>query len=168
MEIFKRDCAARQIRRAAVSVMSNIAEGFESKTQVCLLSILVVQSSAGELRAQLYLRLTEIDELNEKASSEAQICSANCGVGILNKTKCTTFAKKEHLMMSENFWKNKRIIVTGGAGFLGSFVIQNLLNAVQPIFDPRIEHYDLTIETQSRNCLMMHAPWTAQNTYCLG
>ena len=28
--------------------------------------------------------------------------------------------------MAENFWQNKRVILTGGAGFLGSFVTEKL------------------------------------------
>lgn len=47
-----------QMRRAAVSVMSNIAEGFESRTQAMFIEYLGrAKASAGELRAQLYLAL---------------------------------------------------------------------------------------------------------------
>lgn len=47
-----------QIRRSAVSVMSNIAEGFESRTQPLFINYLgLAKASAGELRAQLYLAL---------------------------------------------------------------------------------------------------------------
>jgi len=45
-----------QIRRAAVSVMSNIAEGFESHTQSLFVNYLGrAKASAGEVRSQLYL-----------------------------------------------------------------------------------------------------------------
>ena len=56
---FKHDFVLRdQIRRAVVSVMSNIAEGFESKTQGMFIEYLArAKGSAGELRAQLYLAL---------------------------------------------------------------------------------------------------------------
>ncbi|MCH7662449.1 MAG: four helix bundle protein [Chloroflexi bacterium] len=47
-----------QIRRSAVSVMSNIAEGFELRTQPLVINYLgLAKASAGELRAQLYLAL---------------------------------------------------------------------------------------------------------------
>jgi GDP-L-fucose synthase len=47
--------------------------------------------------------------------------------------------------MSNSFWKDKRVIVTGGAGFLGSFVIEKLKErGATDIFIPRIEDYDLT------------------------
>lgn len=44
-----------QIQRASVSVMSNIAEGFESGTREEFLNYLyIAKASAGEVRAQLY------------------------------------------------------------------------------------------------------------------
>jgi four helix bundle protein len=47
-----------QIQRASVSVMSNIAEGFESRTQAQFLEYSGrAQASAGEVRCQLYVAL---------------------------------------------------------------------------------------------------------------
>src|SRR5688572_26886796 len=42
------------------------------------------------------------------------------------------------------FWTDKRVIVTGGSGFLGSFVVEKLKqrNAAD-VFVPRSSHYDL-------------------------
>ncbi len=77
---FARDFGLRdQMRRAAVSVMSNIAEGFESKTQSMFIEYLGrAKASAGELRAQLYLALDRkyltVEQFN-LASEEANICS---------------------------------------------------------------------------------------------
>jgi four helix bundle protein len=54
---FAKDFGLRdQMRRASVSVMSNIAEGFESRTEVLFLEFLGrAKGSAGELRAQFYV-----------------------------------------------------------------------------------------------------------------
>jgi len=56
---FARDWGLRdQMRRAAVSIMSNIAEGFESRTRPLFIDFLGrAKGSAGELRAQLYVAL---------------------------------------------------------------------------------------------------------------
>ena len=47
-----------QIRRASVSIMSNIAEGFESRTDTQFINFLGhAKGSAGEVRSQLYIAL---------------------------------------------------------------------------------------------------------------
>jgi len=46
--------------------------------------------------------------------------------------------------MADSFWQGKRVIVTGGAGFLGSFVTGQLAQrGAQDVFIPRIESYNL-------------------------
>ena len=54
---FSRDFGLRdQIRRAAVSIISNIAEGYESQTQSLFNKYLgIAKASAGEVRSQLYI-----------------------------------------------------------------------------------------------------------------
>ena len=58
---FARDYGLRdQMRRAAVSIMSNIAEGFESRTQNMFVEYLGrARGSAGEVRAQLYIAMDQ-------------------------------------------------------------------------------------------------------------
>jgi len=77
---FARDFGLRdQMRRAAVSILSNIAEGFESRTPRLFVEFLGrAKGSAGELRAQTYVALDagyieppEFDTLLE----QAQQCS---------------------------------------------------------------------------------------------
>lgn len=65
---FGRDSALRdQIRRAAISVVSNIAEGFESRTDRLFSDYLGrAKASAGEPRAQLHLACRE-SYLDEEA-----------------------------------------------------------------------------------------------------
>jgi len=51
--------------------------------------------------------------------------------------------------MGDSPWHGQRICVTGGAGFLGSFIVERLRAAGVPgenIFVPRIEDFDLTRE----------------------
>ena len=42
-----------------------------------------------------------------------------------------------------NFWKNKRVLVTGGHGFLGSFVVQRLQSQSATVFAPTRAQFDL-------------------------
>ena len=58
---FARDFGLRdQMRRAAVSILSNIAEGYESRTQALFIDLLGrAKGSAGEVRAQAYVALDQ-------------------------------------------------------------------------------------------------------------
>ena len=77
---FARDFGLRdQMRRAAVSIMSNIAEGFESQTQALFIQFLSrAKGSSGELRAQLYIALEQKYTTTAEfqfAFSLAELCS---------------------------------------------------------------------------------------------
>ncbi len=58
-DLFAKDYGLKdQIRRASVSIMSNIAEGFESRTDSQFINFLGhAKGSAGEVRSQLYVAL---------------------------------------------------------------------------------------------------------------
>jgi GDP-L-fucose synthase len=52
------------------------------------------------------------------------------------------------------FWQNNRVCVTGGAGFLGSFVTEKLRQrGASLVFIPRIEDYDLVQQADIRRML---------------
>lgn len=76
---FNRDYGLRdQIRRASVSVMSNVAEGFESRTDVQFINFLgMARASAGEVRAQLYIALDQ-KYIAEEQFNEAYTLAEKC------------------------------------------------------------------------------------------
>lgn len=76
---FKRDFGLRdQIRRASISVMSNIAEGFEHETQAQFISYLGrARASAGETRCQLYIA-KDLNYISERQFQEAVLLAEEC------------------------------------------------------------------------------------------
>ena len=85
---FNRDFGLRdQIRRASVSVMSNVAEGFESRTDVQFINFLgMARASAGEVRAQLYIALDQ-KYITEEQFKETYAMAQTCARQISNFIK---------------------------------------------------------------------------------
>ena len=60
---------------------------------------------------------------------------------------------------SRAFWRDKRVVVTGGAGFLGSFVVARLRErGAQDVFVPRRAGYDLRDSTVIQRLLADRRP----------
>lgn len=78
-ESFARDYALRdQMRRASIGIMSNIAEGFESRTRPLFVQFLgVAKGSAGELRAQSYVAF-DAGYLSEEQFNQLSGLAARC------------------------------------------------------------------------------------------
>jgi GDP-L-fucose synthase len=53
-------------------------------------------------------------------------------------------------MSDNNFWQGRRVCVTGGAGFLGSYVVGRLREAGAEVFIPRRAEFDLREKEQIR------------------
>jgi len=65
-----------QIRRAAISVMSNIAEGFERGSNTEFIQFLyIAKGSAGEVRAQLYVALDQAYLTDNEFKNGRELCS---------------------------------------------------------------------------------------------
>lgn len=83
-EVFSKDYGLRdQMRRASVSISSNIAEGFERETTKEFIRFLfIAKASAGEFRSQLYLALDlkyinkeEFGKMNNKVNDISKLLS---------------------------------------------------------------------------------------------
>lgn len=76
-ELFSRDYGlVGQMRRAAVSITNNLAEGFESQTDRTFIRYLgIAKSSAGELRSQLYMAMDQSYISKGDSDSICSLCN---------------------------------------------------------------------------------------------
>ena len=108
----------RQIRRASISIWSNIAEGFERNTDKEFIYFLyVAKAYAGEVRSQIYLALDlnyiSLTEFTELLESITEISKLLSGFISYLKTAVKSWALRSDLL--------KIIIVISLAFWLSTF-----------------------------------------------
>jgi GDP-L-fucose synthase len=57
-----------------------------------------------------------------------------------------------------SFWKNQRVLITGGAGFLGSHIVDRLKNMGGEFFTPRQKNFDFTRLEAAEDCFTACRP----------
>ena len=105
-----------QIRRAAVSVMSNIAEGFSRRsTKEFVQFLFIAKGSAAEVQSQLYVALDQgyineekFNELYTKSDEVARLISGFIRY-LLNKDKPQALKQPNKLSEHEELNKPKRL-----------------------------------------------------------
>lgn len=115
-----------QIQRASVSIMSNIAEGFESGTKQEFLNYLyIAKGSAGEVRAQLYaahdigyLHLETFKSLNSLALECSRLLSS-----FIKGLKSSQFTGLQH---------KKERVVSPGEKWLAEELKKHNLKPIYP------------------------------------
>jgi GDP-L-fucose synthase len=63
-------------------------------------------------------------------------------------------------MPSSDFWRGRRVVVTGGAGFLGRRVVARLHDVAADVVTPRRADHDLTVPGAAEALLAAHEPAT--------
>ena len=57
-----------------------------------------------------------------------------------------------------SFWKNKKVVVTGGTGFLGTHIVEVLNEKGAEVFVPRKRDYNLIHLSDSLRCFVEQRP----------
>ena len=116
LDSFRKDFGlVDQIRRAAVSVMSNVAEGFERGSNTEFIQFLyIAKDSAGETRTQLYVALDQNYITAEEFKRGCSLCRDVSGQisGLIDYLKGSRLKgekfKKEYKSMKEEVEKITR------------------------------------------------------------
>jgi GDP-L-fucose synthase len=61
-------------------------------------------------------------------------------------------------MLESSFWQDKRVLVTGGSGFLGKQVVPRLIRAKANVFVPRSSEFDLRKESDVKSLFRKFLP----------
>lgn len=56
------------------------------------------------------------------------------------------------------YWKGKRVLVTGGSGFLGSFIVEKLQALGAEVVVPRSRIYNFVYFDNAQQCMVRHKP----------